>query len=70
MRTSVRIFFRSAAILLLLVLIAGAGVLEAGICLDAFKRCLYDPLNQLALTGGLYCLNGYYFCLKYIEPPK
>jgi len=70
MRASVRIFFRSTAILLLLVLIAGVGVVEAGLCADAFKRCMLDPLNQVTLTGGLYCLNGYYFCLKYIAPPK
>ncbi|MCX6565572.1 MAG: hypothetical protein NTW38_03980 [Candidatus Aminicenantes bacterium] len=70
MKISVRIIFRSATILLLLVLLASAGVLEAGICTDAFKRCMLDPINQVTLTGGLYCLNGYYFCLKYIEPPK
>ena len=71
MKTSLRIVFRSAAILLLLlVLITGAGVLEAGICLDAFKRCMFDPLNVATLTGGLYCLNGYYFCLKYVESTK
>ena len=66
MRTSGRIVFRSAAILLLLVLVAGAGVLNAGLCLDAFKLCMLDPINQATLTGGLYCLNGYYFCLKYV----
>jgi len=70
MKTSRRIVFRIASILLLLAVIAGAGVSQAGICSDAFKLCMLDPLNTATLTGGLYCLNGYYFCLKYIQPLK
>jgi len=69
MKTVVRIAFRRAAVgLLLVALIAGAGFLEAGICSDAYRRCLLDPFNTATFTGPLYCFNGYLFCLKYIQP--
>jgi hypothetical protein len=72
MKTNRSFVFKSAAILCLLVLIAGAGagLLEAGRCFDAFIRCGNDPFVMGTLTGGAYCLNGYMFCLKFIEPPK
>jgi len=47
---------------------AGAGFLEAGMCWDAFLRCLDDPFNQMFLTGGLSCLGGLSFCHRFVEP--
>lgn len=67
---------RSAAAALL-VLAAGflavlAPGLEAGICEEAFVRCIYDPdLNQFynfLASIPLYCSLGYVFCKTYVEP--
>jgi hypothetical protein len=55
-------------LLVLLAVAAGSGFLEAGVCWDAFMRCTEDPVVRAWwLSSGLYCLNGYVFCLKYIE---
>jgi len=69
MTAASRRLFRGIAVVLLAVLAvsAGAGFLEAGVCWDAFLRCAEDPANWGFLTYGAYCLNGYIFCLKYIE---
>jgi len=56
-----------AFVFLALILAAGAGALEASRCGDALRSCLNDPLNQIMFTGVAYCLNGYYFCVKFIE---
>lgn len=58
----------AAALLAVLAVSVGAAFLEAGICWDAFLRCTEDPANRAFLTGGIYCLNGYIFCRKYIDP--
>jgi len=48
-----------------------AGEIDAGDCWDAFLRCADDPiLKAFNLTHGLYCLNGYVFCLKYVVKVK
>jgi hypothetical protein len=61
----------------LLVLAAGflavfSPCLEAGICEEAFVRCLYDPdLNQFynfLASVPIYCSLGYVFCKTYVEP--
>ncbi|HNQ80310.1 MAG: hypothetical protein PHF93_07490 [Acidobacteriota bacterium] len=62
-----RLMFRSAAVLLLLVFAAGAAVLEAGVCLDAYTLCMLDPRNSATLVGSLYCANGFVFCVRYVD---
>ena len=61
----------------LLILAAGflamlAPGLEAGICEEAFVRCVFDPdLNQFynfLASVPLYCSLGYVFCRTYVEP--
>lgn len=54
-------------VFLALILAAGTGALEASRCGDALLSCLRDPFNQMTLGGVPYCLNGYYFCVKFIE---
>jgi len=47
------------------------GEIDAGDCWDAFLRCADDPiLKAFNLTHGLYCLNGYVFCMKYVVRVK
>jgi len=62
------------ALALLAVLAAGAGTSvlaeeEAWICEKAAFSCLTDPYVR---AGGwqlfFYCLEGYAFCKKYVEP--
>lgn len=69
MRPSRSSFFKSAAVLCLLALLltAGAGFVEAGRCFDALKACMGDPMITLAITGAAYCVNGYYFCIRYMK---
>ena len=65
---------RAAAVLVLAAVLLGpcAAGLGAGVCEEAFVRCIYDPdVNQLMNfmgSGALYCGLGYVFCKKYIEP--
>lgn len=61
------------AALILICLVFGMNVvsMQAGGCEDAFLRCLYDPFNLVnQISGGVYCLSGYIFCKKYIEPSQ
>jgi hypothetical protein len=69
MKTRVQNLSKGLAIFLVLGLIAtaGAGFLEAGICWDAFLRCLDDPINQLSLGGPVICFGGVSFCYRFIE---
>lgn len=65
---------RAAALLVLAAcfLAVLAPCLEAGICEEAFVRCIYDPdLNQFynfLVSVPLYCSLGYVFCKTYVEP--
>ena len=61
----------AAALLILLVLGIGleAGYLQSGVCEDAIKECFDDWYNRAwGYIGTVYCLVGYAFCKKYIEP--
>jgi hypothetical protein len=61
----------AAALLICLVLGQGleAGCLQSGVCEDALKECLDDWYNQAwGYIGTVYCLMGYAFCKKYIDP--
>jgi hypothetical protein len=46
--------------------------LGAGICEEAFVRCVYDPdLNQFFNFMGslpIFCGLGYVFCKTYVDP--
>lgn len=73
-RSRARVRLRAAAFL---VLAAGflavlVPFLEAGICEEAFVRCIYDPdLNQFynfLASIPIYCSLGYVFCRTYVEP--
>lgn len=42
---------------------------DAGICEQAVWLCLTDPMVRAGGPGAIgYCLGGYAFCKKYIEP--
>ncbi len=46
--------------------------LEAGGCEKALSRCLLDSIMSIPFfarvyTDIAYCLNGWIFCIKYIE---
>jgi hypothetical protein len=61
----------TAALLICLVLGLGleASDLQSGVCEDALKECLDDWYNQAwGYIGTVYCLMGYAFCKKYIDP--
>jgi len=67
--------FRKGAAVALLVLGLGLGLglgsadLRAGVCEDAFVRCIGDLYNQvLGGFGTIYCGVGFAFCKKYIDP--
>lgn len=69
MSPAVKRLFRGIALMLLAVMAvsAAAGEVDAGDCWDAFLRCAEDPvLKAFNLTHGLYCMNGYVFCMKYV----
>ncbi|MHB8053907.1 MAG: hypothetical protein ACYDH3_01440 [Candidatus Aminicenantales bacterium] len=72
MKANRSIVFKSAAMVCLLMIFAGAGAvfLEASRCSDALFRCFKDPFIMASITGSAYCLNGYFFCIKFIDPPK
>jgi hypothetical protein len=78
MNPAVKRLFRGIALMLLAVMAVSAvagemeeGVVDAGDCWDAFLRCADDPiLKAFNLTHGLYCLNGYVFCMKYVVKVK
>ncbi len=70
-------FIRGTAVVLLalLAISTGAGVLRAEdsetySCWEAFANCSQHPVFRafVLMTGTLFCLNGYLFCLKYIDP--
>ncbi|MBN1939015.1 MAG: hypothetical protein JW843_05490 [Candidatus Aminicenantes bacterium] len=69
--SAARKIVHGAALLLLAVLAvsAGATFLEAGVCWEAFFRCIDDPFIKAwpIGSGQVYCLNGLLFCLKYID---
>jgi hypothetical protein len=47
----------------------GAGNLQSGVCEDAVKECFNDWYNQAwGYFGTVYCVMGYAFCKKYIDP--
>ena len=70
MKTRFKTVSKGLAIFLVLATLAtaGAGFLEAGICWDAFLRCLDDPFAHVLFTGLISCLGGLSFCHKFIEP--
>jgi hypothetical protein len=40
----------------------------AGICLQAFQRCLDDPFVNVNFFGLLGCFGGLSFCFRFVEP--
>jgi len=64
------------AVALLLIVAAAGGTLiraeeegDAGICEQAAWACLTDPYVRAGGPAAFgYCLGGYAFCKKYIEP--
>jgi hypothetical protein len=45
--------------------------LEAGVCEEAFLICLFEDTllrMEMPMTYVLFCLEGYAFCKRYIEP--
>jgi hypothetical protein len=61
----------AAVLLMSLVLGLGleVGYLQSGICEDALKECFDDWYNQAwGYVGTVYCVMGYAFCKKYINP--
>ena len=67
-RTSMKRGYRAAAWLIVLGLLVGLGsaVCLAGPCEQALLKCINDPV-WMNMFGSFFCLNGYLFCLKYIE---
>jgi len=55
------------ALVSVLVLSIGAQFLEASVCERAFRACIDDPINSTWYGGAVYCINGYFFCKKYID---
>ncbi len=53
-------------VLVALVLLSGAVGVQAGRCEQALDRCIHDPF-MMNMIGSLFCLNGYIFCITYIE---
>jgi hypothetical protein len=54
-------------VLSLVIFTAGIQSLEAGACERAFTRCAYELFAESNLFWSIYCMNGYAFCLKYID---
>ncbi len=54
---------------LVLAMAIDAPCLHSGVCEDAFQECSGDWYNQAwGYIGTVYCLMGYAFCKKYIDP--
>lgn len=63
-------FSNKCLILLVLtfaVLSIGVQSLEAGACEKAFINCTYELFAETSPFWFVYCVNGYAFCLKYIN---
>jgi hypothetical protein len=51
----------------------GALFLDAGICEGALRMCLFEDQEiRMEMPGFyvLFCLEGYAFCKKYIDPAE
>jgi hypothetical protein len=60
-----------SAVLLLAIVALGLWVpaARAGICESALIECMNDEWNvTFGPFEGVYCILGYVFCKKYIEP--
>lgn len=56
-----------AVLLVGLFLCLGATALQAGSCERAFMNCINDPY-WMGIFAPVFCVNGYVFCKKYIDP--
>ena len=56
-------------LVLITLVIFGAGVhsLEAGACERAARYCMDEIISPGNMLWHAYCLNGYLFCLKYVD---
>lgn len=72
----VNAMYKTAGVfILILLLLSGLALglraedIPSNICERAFFDCLNDPMiSSWAAYGTLYCLVGYGFCKKYIDP--
>ena len=71
-RTSGHFIGFAAGLLALSLVGLVAGDLEAGVCEEAFLYCMFDPqpLYTWEIARLAFCGNGYYFCERYVEPPR